>query len=147
MAYHDVATNIPELLKEVMPCLCLHVGVSPHKKVVMEMYGKNYGYSIGDIYNKVPDGKICVSGGPSCIETKFDLQKVLEKVSARQTDVQFAVSTDAGRYLCDFIYYTSLHAECAPVLFVHVPELGDPYTVHQLASALKNIIEVLLDEI
>ena len=113
----------------------------------MEKCGKNYGYSIGDIYDKVPDGKLCVSGGPRCLETTFDLHKILKKVSANQTDVQFAVSTDAGRYLCDFIYYTSLHAECAPVLFVHVPDLGEPYTVHQLASALKNIIEVLLDEI
>ena len=68
----------------------------------------------------------CVSGGPHCIETTFDLKKVLEKVSARQTDVQFAVSTDAGRYLCDFVYYTSLHADCAPCALRSCARPGRP---------------------
>ena len=113
----------------------------------MEIYGRNSQYTQVDIHGKTPKGNCCVPGGPQCLKTKFDLTKVLEKVSQRQTDVQFAISSDAGRYLCDFIYYTSLNADHAPVLFVHVPELGSPYTVHQLATALKNIVEVLLNEL
>lgn len=102
---------------------------------------------MADIYGESPDGFTCIAGGPECLQTTFDLDKVLEKVSGKQADVQFDVSSDAGRYLCDFIYYTSLHVNSTPVLFVHVPELGKPYTVHQIANALKTIIEVLLDEI
>ena len=113
----------------------------------MEKRGSNHPYLMSDIHGGLPHAGKCVSDGPDYIDTTFDLDKVLEKVSERQTDVQFKQSDDAGGYLCDFIYYTSLHAQCAPVLFVHVPELGKPYTVRQLASALKNIIEVLLDEI
>ena len=101
---------------------------------------------MADIHGQAPDGFKCVADGPDSIQTSFDLQKVFEKISKRQTDVQFGISADAGRYLCDFIYYTSLHASSTPVLFVHVPELGKPYTVQQLASALKTIIEALLEE-
>lgn len=100
---------------------------------------------MADIYGEAPEGFKCVSGGPDCLQTKFDLPKILEKVSERQADVKFGISSDAGRYLCDFIYYTSLYVNSAPVLFVHVPELGKPYTVQQLAQALKTIIEVLID--
>ena len=138
--------SIPKLLEEVSPCLCVHVGVSPYKTVVMERYGRNVHYLMADINGKVPDGYRCVASGPECIETTFNLSMILQKVS-QQSDIQFSLSNDAGRYLCDFIYYKSLHMNRAPVLFVHVPELDSPYTVHQLACALKTIIEVLLSEL
>ena len=147
MAYGAVSQIIPKLLQDVSPSLCVHVGVSHYKSVVMEKCGSNLPYVNVDIYGKVPEGYKCVANGPEHIQTTFDLQKVVEKVSQLQSDVRFDVSEDAGRYLCDFIYYTSLHTNCAPVLFVHVPELGKPYTVNQLAHALKNIIEVLLSEL
>ena len=147
VVYDVVTETIPKLLKELTPRLCIHVGVSPYKTVVMEKFGRNSQYIMEDIHGKTPEQYHCVASGPDCLETKFDLTTVLEKVAKCQTDVQFAISSDAGRYLCDYIYYTSLHANCAPVVFVHVPELGAPYTVHQLATALKNIIEVLLNEL
>ena len=101
---------------------------------------------MSDIHGKRPKGQCCVPGGPECLQTKFNLHKIVDKVSRRQGDVEFVVSSDAGRYLCDFIYYTSLHVNSTPVLFVHVTELEKPYSVHQLAKALKNIIEVVLEE-
>ena len=147
VAYDSVKDIVPELLNEVTPRLCVHVGVSPYKTVVLEKFSRNSQYSMRDIHGKTPDGQCCVLGGPECLQTTFDLPRVLEKVSRRQSDVEFVLSSDAGRYLCDFIYYTSLHTGCTPVLFVHVTEMEKPYTVHQLATALKNVIEVLLDEI
>lgn len=129
------------------PHLCVHVGVSPYTIVKMEKCGRNHPYKNDDIYGEKPQGFKCVASGPDCISTTFDLQKILEKVSERQADVEFGISSDAGRYLCDFIYYTSLYVNSAPVLFIHVPELGKPYTVQQLARALKNIIEVLIEDI
>ena len=101
---------------------------------------------MGDIYGKRPNGHCCVPDGVDYLQTEFDVPKIVEKVSGRQKDVDFVISFDAGRYLCDFIYYTSLHLNMTPVLFVHVTNLENPYTVHQLAKALKNIIEVILEE-
>ena len=51
------------------------------------------------------------------------------------------------RYLCEFIYHTSLKADIAPALFVHVPCLDLPYTKEELADALKHIILAALRQI
>lgn len=147
VAYEAVKQTIPSLLTELAPTLCVHVGVSPYKTVVLEKCGRNSGYSQNDIYGKKPDGEACVPGGPEYLQTTFDIPKVLQKVFRRQQDVKLATSSDAGRYLCDFIYYTSLYVNTAPVLFVHVTSLEEQYTVQQLARTLKNIIEVLLEEV
>ena len=54
---------------------------------------------------------------------------------------------DAGRYLCDFIYYKSLHLCQCPVLFVHVPPLDKPYSAEQLGQGLKDLLEVLVSKL
>ena len=59
---------------------------------------------------------------------------------------QFGISEDAGRYLCDFIYYKSLHMNKCPVVFVHVPPLNEPYSGEELGHALRDILEALLGE-
>ena len=147
VAYEVVSSMIPKLYEEVKPKLCLHVGVSPYKVVKLEKHGKNSRYGMADIYGKAPSNLTCVSGGPDLIKTFFNVEKVCQSVAQKQTDVAFDVSSDAGRYLCDFLYYTSLHQKQAPAFFVHVPELNKPYSAQQLAIAIKNIVEALLDEL
>ena len=114
--------------------------------VKLEQYGKNKGYHMGDIHGRAPRTGLCVSGGPDAIATPFQVDRVRSKVASRVTDVVLEVSSDAGRYLCDFTYYTSLSQKRAPVLFVHVPEIDKPYSGEQLSLALKHIVETLLDE-
>ena len=145
--YDAVKETVPRLLSELKPRLCVHVGVSPYKKVVLEQCGRNTEYCKRDVNGKTPVGECCVAGGQECLYTKFNVQKVVVKASEKQPDIEFASSTDAGRYLCDFIYYTSLHVNSTPVLFVHVCPLEKPYSAHQLGKALKAIIEVVLAEL
>lgn len=147
VSYESVQSIIPDLVTQVSPKLCVHVGVSPYHTVVLERYGKNLLYTERDINGKQPEGQCGVVGGPDRLETTFDIPRVLEQLNIRQPDMQFRPSSDAGRFLCDFIYYTSLHLNSAPVLFVHVCTLNNPYSVEQLALALKNIIEILLAEL
>ena len=58
-------------------------------------------------------------------------------------------SMDAGRYLCDFIFYCSLAeakrkhnrtGKVTKVLFVHCPPVGEPQTPYEVAEVLKLII-------
>ena len=147
VAYEDVLSTVPKLHSDLQPRLCLHVGVSPYKVIKMEKFGRNKGYVMADIHGRAPEAYMCVQGGPDAIKTCFNVEGICEQVSKRQTDVTFETSSDAGRYLCDFIYYTSLHLNQTPVLFVHVPELGKPYSAQQLGTALKSIVESLLAEL
>ncbi|XP_009949404.1 PREDICTED: pyroglutamyl-peptidase 1, partial [Leptosomus discolor] len=90
-----------------------------------------------------PGSQCCVEGGPECIDSIIDMDTVCKRVSALGLDV--TVTIYAGRYLCDFTYYTSLYQSRGRSAFVHVPPLGKPYTAEQLGRALQAIIEEMLD--
>ena len=147
VAYDYVSSTLPALYEETNPRLCVHVGVSPYNVMMLEKYGRNVGYQNSDIRGRCPSSGYCVSGGPEAICSKFDVDKLCQKVTQKQSAVKVRVSEDAGRYLCDFIYYKSLHLNKAPVLFVHVPELGKPYSASELAQALQHLIVAMLDEL
>ncbi|XP_046760668.1 pyroglutamyl-peptidase 1 isoform X3 [Gallus gallus] len=117
--YQTVQRLIPALWKKHSPQLVVHVGVS--------------------------GSQCCVEGGPECIDSIIDMDLVCRRVSALGLDVTVTISKDAGRYLCDFTYYTSLYQSCGRSAFVHVPPLGKPYSAEQLGRALQAIIEEMLD--
>ncbi|XP_075632763.1 pyroglutamyl-peptidase 1 isoform X2 [Balearica regulorum gibbericeps] len=117
--YQTVQRLIPALWKKHSPQLVVHVGVS--------------------------GSQCCVEGGPECIDSIIDMDTVCKRVSALGLDVTVTISKDAGRYLCDFTYYTSLYQSRGRSAFVHVPPLGKPYTAEQLGRALQAIIEEMLD--
>lgn len=147
VAYQVVSSTLPEIYKELDPKLCVHVGVAPYSVIKIEKYGKNHGYRGPDIHGCAPSAKMCVPGGPDVIPSKFNIETVCESVCKKHSDIVCQMSTDAGRYLCDFIYYTSLYLDKAPTVFVHVPAIDSPYSVEQLARALKEIVETLLQEL
>ncbi len=144
VVYEVVSEEIPMLWDTIKPMMCVHVGVSPYARVRLEKFGRNFCYDKGDIYRRLPIGNLCCQGGPDTLRTVFNVEEVSKAVSAKNPEVEVDVSEDAGRYLCDFIYYTSLHRGKAPVVFVHVPPLDNPYSLTQLAVTLKCIVETLL---
>jgi len=127
----------------------VHVGVSGRDSVVtLECGAHNTGYCKPDIGSTCPEGECCVEGAEEEATTCLDMEQLLEQVSktGSQTGLEFQLSKDAGRYLCDFVYYRALHCSAGRALFIHVPPLGKPYTANQLAEAiaivLKNIVEM-----
>lgn len=60
--------------------------------------------------------------------------------------VKIEISSNAGRYLCEFIYYSSLSIDNSRCLFVHVPDLNvaDGKT---LGAALKLVVDLLVKQI
>lgn len=146
--YKTISESIPVLWDEVKPVLCVHVGVSPYNCVKLEKFGRNIGYRSVDINIELPPhDNCCIPSGPDIIQTVFNVDEVSREVVEKIPNIQVQVSEDAGRYLCDFIYYTSLYHNRAPVVFVHVPPLDQPYSKSQLALSLKHIIETLLNHI
>lgn len=147
VVYEIVSKEIPPLLEKLDPILCVHVGVSPYNCIKIEKFGRNFGYNKGDINCRLPVASSCRKDGPDKIRTVFNVEEVLKCVNKKQPDVEMQISEDAGRYLCDFIYYTSLYHGKVPVVFIHVPPLDKPYSKAQLGATLKHIIETLLTHI
>lgn len=150
VSYNYISGSLKQIYEEVSPVLCVHVGVSSNKNVKLEKYGRNSGYLIPDTEGSYPTHTQCVQHGPECLRTLFDLEYVLSLLKSKssgQPQMEFGISENAGRYLCDYIYYSSLYLNACPVVFIHVPPLNKPYSSQQLGQALKDIIEVLLKEI
>lgn len=70
------------------------------------------------------------------------------QVQLRKGDeyVRFAVNNDPGRFLCGYMYYSSLHVDAARrrVLFVHVPDADSPWSVEAMAEAVYRLLDLLL---
>ncbi|KAG8841785.1 hypothetical protein FRB91_004681 [Serendipita sp. 411] len=85
------------------------------------------------------------------LQTGIDVNGVVQDVTRDVKDLTMPVqsSNDAGRFLCDFIYYTSLHEAAARfgeeglkrVLFVHVPPDG---TLEEGVKVLEAVIKSIV---
>ncbi len=145
VSYAYVTENLGKIYEETSPALCVHVGVSPYAYVKMERIGRNFGYFSPDVEGKVPPNGFCKDNGDLELETLIDLDSVCEELAATDTmGVKIGISDYAGQYLCDFIYYSSLHLGKCPVVFVHVPPLDDPYNSEQLGFALLQLVNKLV---
>ncbi|XP_041085812.1 pyroglutamyl-peptidase 1-like isoform X2 [Polyodon spathula] len=113
--------------------------------VTLEKCGHNNGYKGLDNCSFCPGSQCCVEGGPDCIDSVIDMDSVCKRVAASGLGVAVSVSKDAGRYLCDFTYYTSLYLSHGRSAFIHVPPLGKPYTGEDLGRALQAIVREMLD--
>jgi len=125
----------------------VHVGVSSRDKVVtLECEAHNAGYCQPDTQGCVPLQGECVQGGLDRERTCLDMESLVQEltVTGDRIGVEFGLSVDPGHYLCDFVYYRSLHASKGRSLFVHVPPLGKPYTATQLAQAIVILVKTVI---
>ncbi|KAJ8274018.1 hypothetical protein COCON_G00086430 [Conger conger] len=146
--YQAVNSLLPSLWEQYQPQLVVHVGVSgAATTVTLEMCGHNHGYKRLDNCRFCPDTQCCVEGGADCIDSVIDMETVCRRVNASGLDVAVTVSKDAGRYLCDYTYYLSLHLSGGCSAFVHVPPLEEPYSGEQLGHALRAVLLEMLEQL
>ena len=118
--------------------------------------GLNRGYPVAD-HNGIGLGE------HGDLTTNIDTQQLAGKLSDDFPEFHIAKSTNAGRYLCEFIYFASL-AESKlsaknnkdigvtlktqpKVLFVHVPPENDPLKSQDMADVLRRIVQRVCAEI
>ncbi|XP_036940044.1 pyroglutamyl-peptidase 1-like [Acanthopagrus latus] len=143
--YQAVQSLLPSLWKEHQPQLVVHVGVSGlATTVTLEQCGHNKGYKRLDNCRFCPASHCCMENGPDCIQSVLDMEKVCKRVNDSALGVTLSVSEDAGRYLCDYTYYTSLHLGQGRAAFIHVPPLGKPYSSQDLGRALQAAVQEML---
>uniref|UniRef100_A0A673N2H5 Pyroglutamyl-peptidase I like n=1 Tax=Sinocyclocheilus rhinocerous TaxID=307959 RepID=A0A673N2H5_9TELE len=103
----------------------IHLGIAPGAKcITLEQTGKNHCYKDRD-----------VSG--------LSLSKHLKK----STGLDVIYSRDAGRYLCDFVYYYSLYHGQGKAALIHVPASGSLASPEKLVPQLQTIIQALLRQL
>ncbi|KAM3604869.1 uncharacterized protein V6R79_017271 [Siganus canaliculatus] len=144
--YQAVERLLPSLWDEHRPELVVHVGVSGiATTVTLEQCGHNKGYKRLDNCSFRPASQCCLEDGPDCISSVLDMDRVCSGVNGSGLGVTLSVSKDAGRYLCDYTYYTSLHLGRGRCAFIHVPPLGKPYSSQDLGRALQAAVLEMLN--
>jgi pyroglutamyl-peptidase len=140
VSYSFVTSTVPSLIDLHKPKLVIHVGCGPKGGLKLETQAWNTGYMLLDVDGCLPsDAKCCPSVPHEPLTTLLPAQAIATKLSNKW---EIKTSTDAGRYLCEFIFCTSmahLHGKVVPCLFVHVPPVGHPYTQHELDRALEEV--------
>ncbi|KAJ8716949.1 hypothetical protein PYW08_005348 [Mythimna loreyi] len=147
VAYKAVENCVPKLWAEHQPDLIIHVGVKKDLTgFELETQAKKGCYETEDIENFCPPNKMHFADGPDTIITDLDLEHLRDQFNATEPTIAgltAAVSSDAGLYLCEYIYYTSLACRgCSKTLFVHVPDKG--FTKEDIAKGLERILDICL---
>ncbi|UNI14567.1 Pyroglutamyl-peptidase I [Purpureocillium takamizusanense] len=155
-----------KVVREVVPTLwdgskglkidfAIHIGMAgPQPVYKVERRGHRTGYKSPDVDGeKLEDegegghGEDWIWHGlPDEIATELDLDDVLERWQGHSLkDMDLRVSEDAGHFLCDFIYYSSLATllkEDRPrnVAFLHVPANASDKNIIQGRGIALNLI-------
>ena len=88
----------------------------------------------------VPETGQCIKNdAPRMLRTIIPLVDICARVQHR-SKLPIIVSDDAGRYLCEYIYYQSLYIDSKRTIFIHIPELDKNFTVENLAETIQLII-------
>ncbi|XP_031846942.1 pyroglutamyl-peptidase 1 [Nomia melanderi] len=146
VSYDDVATYLPKLLEEYNPMVVLNVGVSSQADcLTIECCAHNNGYVKPDICEKCPDESTIT---PEVFKTAINVDEVCEAVNknSKETECNACVSDNAGRYLCEYIFYKSLQMKPQRTLFVHVPDLNK-YSSLQTAKGLYCILSYMINSL
>lgn len=124
--------------------MVLHLGVSHLAKcLTIECRACNKGYNRPDVNNKLLNNSENVE---KLLKTTIDVDTLCLYVNnnSSKTGCFACVSEDAGRYLCEFIFYNSLNINPERALFIHVPELHI-YNSNQTAKGIYDIICHLIE--
>ncbi|XP_066492073.1 pyroglutamyl-peptidase 1-like protein [Tiliqua scincoides] len=146
VAYQKAKELVCKTWATLRPQLMVHVGLTSTSKaiIILEQCGKNKGYKDSDVCGFHPEDGCCISEGMERIESTINMKTIWKNIQVEGIDVVF--SRDAGRYVCDYIYYTSLYCGNGRAAFIHVPPLSTRITAEFLGRVLQTVILEMLKQ-
>ncbi|XP_065135102.1 pyroglutamyl-peptidase 1 isoform X1 [Paramisgurnus dabryanus] len=137
---------LDEIWQKMNPKVVIHLGIAPGTNgITLEQTGKNHCYKDRDVCGLYPANHCCIEGGPERLDSIVDMRFLSKRLKTMGFDVIY--SRDAGRYLCDFVYYYSLYHGRGKVALIHVPATGSLSGPDRLVPQLQTIIQVLLQQL
>uniref|UniRef100_A0A8C8J1I0 Pyroglutamyl-peptidase I like n=1 Tax=Oncorhynchus tshawytscha TaxID=74940 RepID=A0A8C8J1I0_ONCTS len=111
--------------------------------ISLEQTGKNHGYRDREVCAFCPVNHCCIEGGSDRLDSIIDMRSLSKDL--KQMGLEVIYSRDTGRYLCDFVYYCSLHHGHGRAAFIHVPASGSLATPERLVPLLQTVIQAMLN--
>lgn len=148
VTYDYIDKNIARLWEEHKPIFVLHVGLAEGVNVMrLESLARRKFYQKADASGALhPTEEVCPANkGPLVHIPQIDVGRIVGELDSDQ--LRFIESTEAGLYLCEYIFYTSMNIDNSRILFTHVPNVDEPYSVEELARGLTMIIHSALEQL
>ncbi|KAL9113620.1 MAG: hypothetical protein Q9227_002358 [Pyrenula ochraceoflavens] len=159
VSYPTVFSIIPKILSD-MPSpvdYILNIGQAAGRKYYsVESLAHRDGYKIRDVDGNLPtvEEKYWKNEArlPEILRPDLDTEEIFARWKTNvDGEVDVRLSTDAGHYLCDFIFYTSLatkqsRTEEKKALFLHVPGGTDRASIDKGALAATSLIRAMVGD-
>lgn len=127
-SYSAVDRDLPALIEKYQPDAILMFGVAPKSKAVrIETLARNALSRFPDAARFSPATRHIAAGAKSQHNARAPLLRMLQ--AAREISKSSVLSRNAGRYLCNYVYWRALESAERPggpklVAFVHVPPVS-----------------------
>jgi pyroglutamyl-peptidase len=122
--YDAVDRELPALLRTHRPDVVLLWGLAARTPYLrIERHARNRRSStLPDAGGALPSRRVIDTRAAAALTGRAPFIQALR--AARSTRIPARLSRDAGRYLCNYVYWRALEQSAAPlVLFVHVPKV------------------------
>jgi pyroglutamyl-peptidase len=148
--WEAVAALTPRLHAELQPHVMIHFGVSTRSKSLqIERAAHNEAEPRADACGATPLCSTIAGDGAARLETRLPVTALAAHLRAQGHAAR--ASQSCGRYLCNYLYYRSLHwaeREGGNALFVHVPltrlqggDLHEDALLHAAQDTLRFAVE------
>ncbi|KAK7160223.1 hypothetical protein R3I93_008002 [Phoxinus phoxinus] len=146
VSYANSQEVLDDIWQTMTPKVVIHLGIAPGSKgITLEQTGKNHCYKDRDVSGLYPVHHCCIEGGPGQLDSIIDMRSLSKHLKNMGLDVIY--SRDAGRYLCDFVYYYSLYHGQGKAALIHVPASGSLASPERLVPQLQTIIHALIRQL
>ncbi|KAK8739958.1 hypothetical protein OTU49_003284, partial [Cherax quadricarinatus] len=147
VSYKDINSIIPKKWEELKPKLVIHVGMKNNTdKLMLEQMAHNTGYQYFDNHRMLPKNNICIPGGEEVIESGICMKMASQAINENGT-LKSDRSTNAGRFICEYVYYLSLHQDRLRSAFIHVPPIEENLSASDIATGLAVAVEALYQQV
>jgi pyroglutamyl-peptidase len=153
--YDRASEMMRQYIRSFCPDVVVATGVSPSREFIcLERIALNIDeVEVADNAGSIRDGSPIDPSGPLAMQTNCSLTKILERL--RDRGFPSIISTNAGTYVCNHIYYVSLQClqelgSNAKCLFTHLPMPANQvrsvrsndylWTIEKLVEAVQLII-------
>nr|XP_053641447.1 pyroglutamyl-peptidase 1-like [Cherax quadricarinatus] len=146
--YNYVQKTIPQRWANLKPKLTVHVGVSGQAETLtLEQLAHNAGYNRQDNCGCMPGSGLCIPDGDQVIHSGIRMDLISRNINKNTgLNLPCVKSTDAGRFLCDFIYYLSLKEDRNRSAFIHVPTLNR-FSAKDISAAVAAAIKEMYKQV
>lgn len=137
-SYRAVDRELPKLIERHRPDALIMFGLAARtRQLRIEMLARNAISPHCDAAGFTPDGRAIASGRGEKLSIRAPGAALLR--AARSRGLPARLSRDAGRYVCNYLYWRGLEAAAKPrgprlAVFIHVPAIRQNPVPRQRAS-------------